>query len=89
MTIKERLEHQSVRRLTRLAVVLALIGLGIMTYSIVVPRPVPIILAMSVGQLIGVLAFFFYVLAVIVDMLRGPPRDSIRTPPPDVEPPSR
>jgi hypothetical protein len=89
MTIQERLEHQSVRRLTRSAVVLALIGLGTMAFSIVVPRPLPIILAMSIGQLIGILAFFFYLLAVIVDMLRSPPQDSLQPPPPDVGPPPR
>lgn len=93
MTIKERLEHSSVRHLSRLAAVLALSGLALMAYSILFPRPLAVILAMSVGHGIGIAAFLCYLLAVILDVARStPPPDSLAPPPvrpPPPPPPSR
>ncbi len=75
-----RLLSKSVTALTRTACWLALAGLGVMSYSILVPRPLPVIFAMSVGQGIGILAFFCYLLAVVIDVGRQRPSSSV---PPD------
>ena len=63
----QRLVRGSVRELIRVACVLSLIGLGIMAYSILSPRPLPVILAMSAGQVIGGAGFLCYLLAVVID----------------------
>jgi hypothetical protein len=83
--LKEKILHQSVGHLTRLAAVLALVGLAIMVLSILWPRPLPVILAMSAGHMVGILAFFCYLLAVVIDVSRAPARSSF--PPPPGEPP--
>lgn len=71
MKLEERLQKGSVFRLTRVACVLALIGLVMMVYSILSPRPLPVILAMSVGQMFGMAAVACYLLAILVDMARS------------------
>jgi hypothetical protein len=76
MNLVQRLLGKSVTRLTRTACWLALAGLAVMSYSIISPRPLPVIFAMSVGQGIGILAFLCYLLAVVIDVGRQPPRSS-------------
>jgi hypothetical protein len=78
------LAHKSVRHLTRVAAVLALVGLGIMALSVVSPRPLLVILAMSAGHVLGAAAVGCYVLAIVIDATRKPPRpvDSLAPPPP-------
>ena len=70
MNLRERVESRSVRGLTRLACLLALVGLAALCFSVIVPRPLPVIFAMSAGHLIGVWAFLCYLLAVILDVGR-------------------
>ena len=78
MNLKSTLLSQSVRQLSRFAAMLALAGLAIIAYSILSPRPLPVILAMSVGQMLGTAAFLCYLLAVILDVARSGRRvDSI------------
>ena len=84
MNLLQRLLGNSVTRLTRTACWLALAGLAAMSYSIISPRPLPVIFAMSVGQGIGILAFLCYLLAVVIDVGR-PERASL---PPGPVPPS-
>ncbi len=71
MNIQSKLVHGSLSRLTRVACVLALVGLATMVYSILSPRPLPVIFAMSAGQMIGMLAVLCYLLAILVDVARG------------------
>ena len=47
------LAHRSVRGLVRTAAILALLGLALMSLSIVWPRPIIVVLAMSVGTSLG------------------------------------
>ncbi|HEX2691457.1 MAG TPA: hypothetical protein VHN14_32825 [Kofleriaceae bacterium] len=54
--------------LLRLSAVLTLIGLLLMLWSMFVPTPLPVILAMSVGQLFGTLAFALYGFVVLQDL---------------------
>ena len=77
MNFLQRILGRSVTRLTRMACWLALAGLAVMSYSIISPRPLPVIFAMSVGQGIGILAFLCYLLAVVLDIRRHPPRASL------------
>jgi hypothetical protein len=66
-----RLAAWVVRRSTAIlcvASVLALIGLGLMVWSVIQPTPMPVILAMSVGQGIGILSFVLFLLVVLADL---------------------
>lgn len=58
-------------KLVRVAAVLALIGLALFVWSVLDPRPVPVVVAMSVGQGIGTLSFLLYLLAVYLDLRRA------------------
>ncbi len=88
MNLRQQIESRSVRSLVRLSCVLALVGLAILCVSVLVPRPIPIIFAMSGGHAIGVAALACYVLAVLLDLGRRegvlPPSVSSR---PDAAPP--
>ncbi|HWA78536.1 MAG TPA: hypothetical protein VG937_39645 [Polyangiaceae bacterium] len=74
----DKLLRRSVPSLLRLACVLALLALGILCVSVLVPRPIPVIFAMSAGHAVGGAAFALYVLAVILDaVLKSSPRSSV------------
>jgi hypothetical protein len=77
---RDRFRRQSVTGLTRFACILTLIALAMMSYSIVSPRPLPVILAMSVGHAIGVAAFVCYLLAVVLDTARSDQTAKAQTP---------
>jgi hypothetical protein len=77
MNVYERLAHRSVPGLVRLACALALAALAVICFSVLYPRPLPVILAMSVGHAIGGAAFACYLLAVVLDATRRPPPDSL------------
>jgi hypothetical protein len=89
VSLLKRLADASVRRLTQLACVLALVGLAVLCYSVISPQPLVIVFAMSVGHGIGAAAVGCYLLAVLLDFARRegrlPPRMSS---PPTVPPPS-
>jgi purine-cytosine permease-like protein len=52
------------------AVIMTLLGLALMVWSMAQPTPMPVILAMSVGQGLGILAFLLFGIVVLVDQLR-------------------
>lgn len=54
----------------RIAALLTLVGLAFMVWSLVQPTPLPVILAMSVGQGAGAIAFGLYLYAIVKE-LRG------------------
>ena len=66
----------------RIAAVLTLVGLAMMAWSMLEPTPLPVMLAMSVGQGVGCLAFGLYLFVVIRDVRsawrarRAPPAES-------------
>ena len=76
MNVVQRVLGLSLFKLTRVACCLALVGLAMMAYSIVDPRAVPVIGAMSVGHAFGIGAFGCYLLAVVLDIRRGEVADS-------------
>jgi hypothetical protein len=53
------------------ACVLALSALALFVWSLVDPRPIPVILAMSVGQVLGTLSFAAFLLVVVYDIRSG------------------
>jgi hypothetical protein len=72
VTLWDRVLRRSVPELVRVACLLALLALGLVCWSVLQPRPIPVILAMSVGHVIGGAAFACYLLAVILDAVQRP-----------------
>jgi hypothetical protein len=58
------------RRLLFGASILTLVALALMVWSVVQPTPLPTILAMSLGQLFGTVAFGMYLFAIVIDIRR-------------------
>ena len=58
-------------RLLRASAALTLLALGLMVWSMVQPTPLPVMLAMTVGQGLGTLAFALYGYVVIADVWRA------------------
>ncbi len=56
--------------LLRISALLTLVGLAFMVWSMLVPTPLPIIMAMSVGQAFGTIAFGMYVYIVVRIVIR-------------------
>jgi hypothetical protein len=54
--------------LLRISAVLTLIALANMVWSMLVPTPLPVMLAMTVGQGLGTLAFALYLFVVVKDL---------------------
>ena len=73
MKLLPKLSAVSISTITRIACVLALLALSSMVISVLFPRPLPIIFAMSAGHALGGLAFLCYLAAVIVDAARARP----------------
>jgi hypothetical protein len=59
-----------VPRLIIASSILTLLGLALMVWSVIQPTPLPTILAMSLGQVIGMSAFGLYILAIALDLRR-------------------
>jgi len=57
--------------LLRISALLTLVGLALMVWSMLQPTPLPVMLAMTVGQAIGTIAFGLYIY-VVVRELRKP-----------------
>lgn len=76
MKIFARVLHTSVVTLTRAACIFALLGLSLMSYSIIDPRAIPVITAMSVGHVFGISAFACYLLAIVLDIRNRDRADS-------------
>lgn len=54
----------------RISAVLTLIALALMVWSVLVPTPLPVMLAMTVGQLVGTIAFGLYLYIVVRELRR-------------------
>ena len=62
---------RSAPTLLRMACIVALVGLGVFAFSMLYPRPLVVVLSMSIGHAIGMLAVVLYLLAIVVDMVRS------------------
>ena len=56
----------------RVASVMALVALALMMWSLVDPTPPPVLIALSVGQVIGTLSFAIFVWVVVADYRARP-----------------
>ena len=54
----------------RWCALLTLVGLALMVWSMMQPTPLPVMLAMTVGQVLGTLAFGGYLFIVIRELRR-------------------
>jgi hypothetical protein len=57
--------------LLRISALLTLFALVLMVWSLLQPTPLPVMLAMSVGQGIGTIAFGLYGYVIIADLRRA------------------
>jgi hypothetical protein len=60
-----------VRRLLRFSAALTLVGLALMVWSMLAPTPLPVMLAMTLGQGLGTIAFGIYLFVVYRDYRRA------------------
>ncbi len=58
----------TIRRLVLISAITTLVSLGLMVMGIVFPRPILLVLAMSLGQLFGTLSLALYLLAIVLDL---------------------
>ncbi len=79
-------ERWHVRALVRLACAIGIVALLLMVWSALEPAALPIVVGMSVGQGLGILAFGFYLLAILTDMARSSRRAPTSMRPPRSEP---
>lgn len=56
------------RRVMTIACVLALFALSLIVWSLLDPRPIPVIVAMSVAQILGTLSFAAFLVVVAGDL---------------------
>ncbi len=71
------------RRLLRISAALTLLALALMVWSVLRPTPLPVMLAMSLGQAVGTSAFAMFGLAILFDLRRSRRirRESLSLPP--------
>lgn len=55
----------------RIACVLTLVGLALMTWSLLQPTWIPVMLAMTLGQMIGTVAFGIFAFRIVGDLRRS------------------
>lgn len=65
-----RAKRVEMTTLLRISAVLTILGLANMVWSLLVPTPMPVMLAMSAGQGLGILAFLLYIVAIVIDLRR-------------------
>jgi hypothetical protein len=53
------------------ACALALVALALMSWSLFDPRPIPVVLAMSLGQVFGTLSLGAFIAVVVADLRAG------------------
>ena len=66
----ERTKRVHMTTLLRISAALTIVGLAMMVWSLLAPTPLPVMLAMSVGQVVGTMAFGLYLFAIVLDLRR-------------------
>jgi hypothetical protein len=84
--LARKLRAMDLSRLLRVSAALTLVALGLMVWSMAQPTPLPVMLAMTVGQGLGTLAFALYGYVVIADLRRIRRARRAGEPPAPVEP---
>ena len=65
-----RVKRIKMTTLVRISAAFTILGLAFMVWSLLVPTPMPVMLAMSVGQMFGMMAFGLYLVAIVIDLRR-------------------
>jgi ABC-type Na+ efflux pump permease subunit len=63
--------HNQVRKLVFLSGVSTLAALALMVLSILSPKPIYLVMAMSIGQGLGTISLALYLLAIVLDLQGG------------------
>jgi hypothetical protein len=58
----------TIRRLVLVSTITTLVAVGLMVLGIVFPKPLLLVLAMSLGQLFGTTSLALYLLAIALDL---------------------
>jgi hypothetical protein len=61
-------DERKIERRIRLACGSSLVALGLIVWSLLDPRPLPVIAAMTIGQALGTLSLIFFVGSVLLDL---------------------
>jgi hypothetical protein len=64
-------KHNQVKKLVLLSSIATLVALGMMTLSILSPKPIYLVIAMSAGQGVAFLSLGLYLLAIALDLQSG------------------
>ena len=75
--LEDLIDTGSRSRILVYACVLGLIGLALMTWSLFDQGWIPVMMAMSVGQVIGTLSLALFILVIVIDLQRATFRPSI------------
>ena len=65
------MKHSQVKKLVFLSAVTTLAAIGLMVLSIVSPKPLFLVIAMSVGQGLATVSLALYLLAIALDLQSG------------------
>jgi hypothetical protein len=65
-----RVKRIEMTTLVKISAAFTILGLILMVWSLLVPTPLPVMLAMSVGQAFGTSAFLLYLFAIVIDLRR-------------------
>jgi len=64
-------KHLQVKKLVLFSAVATLVALAMMVAAIVAPRPIVLVVAMSIGQGIAILSLALFLLAIALDLQAG------------------
>ena len=65
-----RVKRVQMTTILRISAAFTILALAMMVWSLLVPTPLPVMLAMSAGQAFGMLAFGLYLTAIVIDLRR-------------------
>ncbi len=65
------MKHAQVKKLVILSAIATLAAIALMVLSILQPKPIYLIIAMSVGQGLGTVSLALYLLAIALDLQSG------------------
>ena len=69
----------TIRRLVLVSTITTLVALVLMVAGIVYPKPLLLVLSMSMGQLFGTLSLALYLLAIVLDLQGVGEHEDIRS----------
>ncbi len=62
------MKHSNVKKLVLVSSIATLGAVGLMVLAIVFPSPLPLVMAMSIGQALGTISLASYLLAIALDL---------------------